>query len=116
MISGRRLRLCAVEGGEAPIGADAFQVMLATVREPSAGTGDEINDGARHEDLPTGRLGGHPLGQVNGDAGDVVSTFDAGLSQSCSRWEMKPGTTTRSIGPSPKTWYAMWTPSSHLAS
>ena len=38
-----------------------------------------------------------------------------GISQATSTWETNPGTITMSSGPSPTTWYAMWSPSAFSA-
>ena len=47
--------------------------MTATVFEREARAGDEVDDGARHEDLSGLRDGLDALGDVHGKASDVVT-------------------------------------------
>src|SRR5580698_3431405 len=61
------------DGEKRPVIRDAAQPVLAAGREGDAGSGDEVLDGARYQDLGRSREGGDLGCDLDGEAGDVVA-------------------------------------------
>jgi hypothetical protein len=57
-------------GVQVPLARNPFQRWRSAVFERYAGAGYEVADGARHEDFPGLRGGGHPCPDVDRDATD----------------------------------------------
>src|SRR5579885_3204674 len=62
------------DGQHRPPPRHPLELVLAAVGELEAGAGDERRYRTGHENLPGGRQGAHPCGDVHGDAGDVGPT------------------------------------------
>src|SRR5262245_24954413 len=58
----------AFDGKEPPFTQTVFQRARAAFGEPDARARDQVFDGARNQNFPDGRLGGHLLGDLHGHA------------------------------------------------
>jgi len=58
---------------QTPVAGDALELMLPTVSELDARSGDEIPDGAGHHDLSRVCLGADPSGYMDGEASQVIA-------------------------------------------
>ena len=70
---GARAQLRPGDGEKRPVIRDAAQPVLAAGREGDAGSGNEVLDGARYQDLGRSREGSDLGCDLDGEAGDVVA-------------------------------------------
>src|SRR5688500_6166751 len=91
------------DGIELPCARDALQLMRAALAELEAGAGDEILHRAGHQHLARVRRARDARPDVDGDVRQLAAERFAGSSQNTSMFEIHPGTSTRSRGPSPTT-------------
>jgi hypothetical protein len=62
----------ALDGVEAPVARNAFQLVLAAILEPQSRACDEVPDGARHEHFSGSCLCRDPCADVDCDPGDLA--------------------------------------------